>query len=315
MSLPVMSSADRGAETRAGIVAVVGPPNAGKSTLVNALVGQKVSIVSPKVQTTRSRVLGIVMRDLPSGGRAQIVLADTPGIFTSARRRLERAMVAAAWIGAREADLALLTVDCSRGIESEASAIAERLRLDKVRTVLVLNKTDLIRRERLLPLAAQANSLLAFERTFMVSATRTDGVDDVLDYLAGAVAPGPFMFPEDQASDVPLRQLAAEIVREQVFLQLHDELPYEITVETEKWDEHRDGAVRIEQSIIVMRESQRKIVLGQEGKRIKTIGLRARKELGDLLQRTVHLFLHVKVREDWNEDRARYKALGLDYDS
>ena len=301
--------------SRAGIVAVVGPPNAGKSTLVNAMVGQKVSIVSPKVQTTRSRVLGIVMQPRPDGGRTQIVLADTPGIFAGGRRRLERAMVAAAWAGAADGDVVLLVIDAARGLEEAAKAILARLGGQRTPKILVLNKVDLVRRDSLLGLAAEANALLGFERTFMVSATRNDGLGDILDWLATALPEGPSLYPEDQASDVPLRQLAAEIVREQVFVQLHDELPYETTVETDRWEERKDGSVRIEQSIVVMRESQRKIVLGEGGQRIKTIGSRARRELGELLERTVHLFLHVKVRENWAEDRARYRALGLEYDS
>lgn len=303
------------AATRAGIVAVVGPPNAGKSTLVNALVGQKVSIVSPKVQTTRARVLGIVMRDRPDGSKAQIVLADTPGIFTTAKRRLERAMVAAAWSGAQDADIVLVTLDASRPIGGDGAAIVQRLANERTPRILVLNKIDLVRRDTLLGLAAEANAIASFERTFMVSATRSDGIDAIAAYLADTVPEGPFLYPEDQASDVPMRQLAAEIVREQVFLQLHDELPYEIAVETDAWEERKDGSVRIEQSVLVMREGQRKIVLGHEGKRIKTIGSRAREELSRMLERPVHLFLHVKVRESWNEDRARYRALGLEYDS
>jgi GTP-binding protein Era len=310
-----MTNVHNTAATRSGIIAVVGPPNAGKSTLVNALVGQKVSIVTPKVQTTRSRVLGIVMRDLDGGVRSQVVLADTPGIFTTAKRRLERAMVAAAWSGANDADIVLLTIDSERGIDGDAHGIIKRLREYKRPSILVLNKIDLVRRDRLLLLSAEANAAGAFDRTFMVSATRNDGLDDVLEYLARTVPEGPFLYPEDQASDVPIRQLAAEVVREQVFLQLHDELPYETTVETERWEERSDGSVRIEQTVIVARESQRKIVLGREGIRIKTIGTRARRELSQLLDRTVHLFLHVKVREGWREDRSQYRALGLDFES
>jgi GTP-binding protein Era len=310
-----MISTDAPAATRAGIVAVVGPPNAGKSTLVNAMVGQKVSIVSPKVQTTRSRVLGIAMRDLPGGGRAQIVLADTPGIFSGTRRRLERAMVAAAWSGAADADIVLLVIDCTRGLDQEARTIAARLKEQRAPALLAINKVDLIKREKLLGLAAETNALLPFERTFMVSATRNDGIADVVDVLATMVPEGPFLYPEDQASDLPLRQLAAEIVREEVFLQLHDELPYQTTVETDAWEERKDGGVRIEQSVVVMRESQRKIVLGRDGVRIKTIGTRARRQLSEMLERPVHLFLHVKVRENWAEDRARYRTLGLDFDS
>jgi len=305
---------DAGLQTRAGIVAVVGPPNAGKSTLVNALVGQKISIVTPKVQTTRSRVLGIAMRDLPGGGRSQIVLADTPGIFATAKRRLERAMVAAAWSGARDADVLLAVLDSERGLDSDTTAILERLRDQDRLSVLALNKIDLVKRDKLLGLAAGANAIATFQNTYMISAVRNDGLDDLAASLANMVPESPFLYPEDQASDVPIRQLAAEIVREQVFLQLHDELPYEATVVTDRWEERDDGSVRIEQSIVVARESQRKIVLGKDGKRIKTIGTRARRELSQMFDRPVHLFLHVKVREGWREDRAHYRALGLDYE-
>jgi len=305
---------DAGLQTRAGIVAVVGPPNAGKSTLVNALVGQKISIVTPKVQTTRSRVLGIAMRDLPGGGRSQIVLADTPGIFATAKRRLERAMVAAAWSGARDADVLLTVLDSERGLDSDTTAILERLRDQDRLSVLALNKIDLVKRDKLLGLAAGANAIATFQNTYMISAVRNDGLDDLAASLANMVPESPFLYPEDQASDVPIRQLAAEIVREQVFLQLHDELPYEATVATDRWEERDDGSVRIEQSIVVARESQRKIVLGKDGKRIKTIGTRARRELSQMFDRPVHLFLHVKVREGWREDRAHYRALGLDYE-
>ncbi len=300
--------------TRAGFVAVVGAPNAGKSTLVNALVGAKVSIVSPKVQTTRMRVIGIAMTDLPDGSRAQVVLVDTPGIFRIAKRRLERAMVAAAWQGAEEADRIALVVDAERGISDETRAIAEKLKEARAPRYLILNKIDLVPREKLLALTAELNALVPFERTFMVSALKNDGVADVLAAFASGLPVGPFLYPEDQAADLPLRLLAAEVTREQVFLQLHQELPYEAAVETDKWEERADGSVRIEQTIHVQREGQRAIVLGKGGARIKQIGARARHELGQMLERPVHLFLHVKVSERWAEDPAHYRAIGLDYE-
>ena len=302
-----------GPATRAGFVAIVGAPNAGKSTLVNALVGAKVSIVSPKVQTTRMRVIGIAMTDLAEGARAQIVLVDTPGIFRVARRRLERAMVAAAWQGAEDADALALVVDAERGIGDETRAIIAKLTGSKKR-FLILNKIDLVPREKLLGLTAELNALLPFERTFMVSALKRDGVDDVLAALAAGLPAGPFLYPEDQAADLPMRLLAAEVTREQVFLQLHQELPYEAAVETDKWEDRGDSSVRIEQTVHVQREGQRAIVLGKGGARIKQIGARARHELAHILARPVHLFLHVKVSERWAEDPAHYRAIGLDYE-
>jgi GTPase len=304
--------------TRSGFAAIVGAPNAGKSTLVNALVGSKVSIVSPKVQTTRMRVIGIAMTDLPDdgegGARAQLVLVDTPGIFRIAKRRLERAMVAAAWQGAADADLVALVVDAERGVGTETAAIVERLKEQRVPRFLILNKIDLVAREKLLALTAELNNSLPFERTFMVSALKQDGVTDVLTTLAAALPEGPFLYPEDQAADLPLRLLAAEVTREQVFLQLHQELPYEAAVETEKWEDRPDGSVRIEQTIHVQRDGQRAIFLGKGGARIKQIGARARHELGQMLERPVHLFLHVKVSERWADDPAHYRAIGLDYE-
>jgi len=302
------------AATRAGFVAIVGAPNAGKSTLVNALVGEKVSIVSPKVQTTRMRVIGIAMVDLPDRSRAQLVLVDTPGIFRVAKRRLERAMVAAAWQGAEDADAVALVVDAERGIGDETRAIAEKLKQSRARRHLVLNKIDLVAREKLLTLTGELNTLLPFEHTFMVSALKHDGVADVLAALAADLPAGPFFYPEDQAADLPMRLLAAEVTREQVFLQLHQELPYEAAVETDKWEERGDSSVRIEQTIHVQREGQRAIVLGKGGTRIKQIGARARHELARMLERPVHLFLHVKVSERWADDPAHYRAIGLDYD-
>ncbi len=300
--------------TRAGFVAVVGAPNAGKSTLVNGLVGSKVSIVSPKVQTTRMRVIGIAMADLPDGARAQVVLVDTPGIFRVAKRRLERAMVAAAWQGAEDADVVALVVDAERGIGPETEAIIERLKQSRAPRYLVLNKIDLVHREKLLALTAELNARVPFERTFMVSALKADGINDLLTALAAAVPAGPFLYPEDQAADLPLRLLASEVTREQVFLQLHQELPYEAAVETDKWEDRPDGSVRVEQTIHVQRDGQRAIFLGKGGARIKQIGARARHELGQMLERPVHLFLHVKVSERWADDPSHYRAIGLDYE-
>ena len=301
--------------TRAGFVAVVGAPNAGKSTLVNGLVGSKVSIVSPKVQTTRMRVIGIAMADIPDKGeaRAQVVLVDTPGIFSVAKRRLERAMVAAAWQGADDADVVALVVDAERGVGAETKAIAERLKDSRAPRFLVLNKIDLVPREKLLSLTAELNAIVPFERTFMVSALKADGVGDLLAAFALAVPAGPFLYPEDQAADLPLRLLAAEVTREQVFLQLHQELPYEAAVETEKWEDRPDGSVRVEQTIHVQREGQRAIFLGKGGARIKQIGARARHELSQMLERQVHLFLHVKVSERWADDPSHYRSIGLDF--
>ena len=300
--------------TRAGFAAIVGAPNAGKSTLVNAMVGSKVSIVSPKVQTTRMRVIGIAMADLPEGARAQVVLVDTPGIFRVAKRRLERAMVAAAWRGADDADLVALVVDAERGVGQETRAIVERLKASRTQRFLILNKIDVVPRENLLALTSELNTLLPFERTFMVSALKHDGVADVLATLAAALPAGPFLYPEDQAADLPLRLLAAEVTREQVFLQLHQELPYEAAVETEKWEDRPDGSVRIEQTIHVQRDGQRAIFLGKGGARIKQIGARARHELPDMLEPPVHLFLHVKVSERWADDPSHYRTIGLDYE-
>lgn len=301
--------------TRAGFVALLGIPNAGKSTLLNTLIGGKVSIVSPKAQTTRTRVLGIAMRDLPDGTRAQIAFVDTPGIHDRRQKRLERAMVKAAWQGAADADLVVLLVDAARGYGDDARAVAARLGDVGKPAVLVLNKIDLIRRDKLLALAATANAAGRFERTFMVSAVTGDGVGDLADWLGAALPAGPLLYPEDQLTDMPLRLLAAEMVREQVFQQLHDELPYDAAVETEAWTERPDGSARVDCAIFVTRESQRPIALGKGGARIKMIGSRARKELTAVVGRPVHLFLTVKVRERWAEDRTRYKEWGLEYDA
>ncbi|MBU6458409.1 MAG: GTPase Era [Bradyrhizobium sp.] len=293
--------------TRCGFVALIGAPNVGKSTLVNSLVGSKVTIVSRKVQTTRALIRGIVIES-----NAQIILVDTPGIFLP-RRRLDRAMVSTAWSGAHDADLVCVLLDAKAGIDDEADAILNRLATVKHPKILVLNKIDLVPRERLLALTRAANDRLAFEQTFMVSALSGDGVDDLRRSLARLVPAGPFHYPDDQMSDAPMRHLAAEITREKIFRQLHQELPYQSTVETDSWTARKDGSVRIEQTIFVERESQRKIVLGKGGATIKSIGADARKELAEILGQPVHLFLFVKVRENWEEDPDRYREMGLEY--
>jgi GTP-binding protein Era len=297
------------AVTKAGFIAVVGAPNVGKSTLVNRLVGTKVTIVSPKVQTTRIRVLGICM-----AGRTQLVFIDTPGIFRP-RRRLDRAMVSAAWEGIAAADLTLLLVDAGRGLDADTRRILERRHDHDVPLVLAINKVDLVRKPALLSLADSLHREGDFERSFMISAKTGSGVDDMADYFAQAMPEGPWHFPEDQVSDMPLRLLAAETTREQIYLQLHRELPYAAAVETEAWEEGKDGSVTIRQVIYIERPSQKAIVLGKGGRRIKTLGERARKELEVLLKRRVHLFIFVKVRENWSEDPERYRDLGLDFDA
>ncbi|MBV8888131.1 MAG: GTPase Era [Alphaproteobacteria bacterium] len=299
--------------TRCGYVALIGAPNAGKSTLLNQLVGHKLAIVSPKVQTTRSRLLGIVV-----AGASQLVFVDTPGIFEP-RRRLDRAMVAAAWTGAADSDIAVLLVDAAhcgeRGIDGDTRHILDRLAERRNPAVLALNKIDLVRRDSLLGLAAELGQKAAFEQVFMISGLTGDGVEDLKRHLTALVPPGPWLFPEDQLSDAPERLIAAEVTREQVFVQLHQELPYAATVETESWEERPDGSARIAQVIYVQRPGQRAIVLGNGGRRIKTIGARARAELEQRFGRRVHLFLFVKVRENWIDDRERYDALGLDYNA
>ncbi|HZR85180.1 MAG TPA: GTPase Era [Bradyrhizobium sp.] len=300
--------ADSGsAATRCGFVALIGAPNVGKSTLVNALVGSKVTIVSRKVQTTRALIRGIVIE-----GHSQIILVDTPGIF-SPKRRLDRAMVSTAWSGAHDADLVCVLLDAKSGINDEAEKILEKLASVDHERILVLNKIDLVPREKLLALAQAANERIKFANTFMISALSGDGVEDLRKALAEAVPPGPYLYPEDQMSDAPLRSLAAEITREKIFQQLHQELPYQSTVETDSWTERKDKSVRIEQTIFVERESQRKIVLGKGGATIKSIGAEARKEIADILDVPVHLFLFVKVRENWGDDPDRYREMGLEF--
>ncbi|HEV2549723.1 MAG TPA: GTPase Era [Stellaceae bacterium] len=294
---------------RCGYVALVGAPNTGKSTLLNQLIGAKVSIVSPKVQTTRSRILGIAIE-----GAAQLIFVDTPGIFTP-KRRLERAMVAAAWAGASDADVVVVLIDAARGIDEDSRRIIDGLKTANRRAVLALNKVDLMAPPALLPLTAALDKEGIFDAVFMVSALTGDGVADLKRHLAHAVPLGPWLYPEDQLTDLPQRLIAAEITREQVFLQLHQELPYATFVETDEWQEREDGSVRIAQTIHVMRDSQKAIVLGKGGRQIKEIGARARTELERVLGRRVHLFLFVRVTEDWTEDRARYRDMGLEFES
>ncbi len=295
------------AATRCGFVALVGAPNAGKSTLINALVGSKVSIVSRKVQTTRALVRGIAVE-----GSSQLIFVDTPGIFAP-RRRLDRAMVTTAWSGAHDADVVALLVDARDGLSEEVETILAGLEAVRARKVLILNKIDVVAKPALLALAKAANDRVAFEATFMISALNGEGVADLKAWLAARMPPGPFHYPEDQISDAPLRQLAAEITREKLFERLHQELPYQTTVETEQWKELRNGDIRIEQTIYVERESQRKIVLGKGGQTIKAIGEAARKDIAEAAEAKVHLFLFVKVREGWGDDPERYRAMGLEF--
>jgi GTPase len=297
----------QGGNTSCGFVALIGAPNAGKSTLLNGLVGSKVSIISHKVQTTRALIRGIAVE-----GQSQLIFVDTPGIF-SPRRRLDRAMVTTAWSGAHEADLVGVLIDSRKGLDEEAESILARLGDVKPPKLLILNKVDVVAKEALLDLAKAANAAAKFEATFMVSALTGDGVADLKVWLAQRVPPGPWLYPPEQMSDAPIRQLAAEITREKLFERLHQELPYHSTVETESWKELRAGDIRIEQTIYVERESQRKIVLGKGGQTIKAIGEAARREIAGIVEAKVHLFLFVKVREGWGEDPERYRAMGLDF--
>jgi GTP-binding protein Era len=303
---PTESETETG-QTRSGFVALIGAPNAGKSTLVNQLVGTKVSIVTHKVQTTRALVRGIFIE-----GPAQIVLVDTPGIFRP-KRRLDRAMVTTAWGGAKDADIILVLLDAQGGLNENAEALLESMKNVRQKKVLVLNKVDRVDPPVLLTLAQKANELVTFDQTFMISALNGSGCKDLAKYLAENVPNGPWYYPEDQISDMPMRQLAAEITREKLYLRLHEELPYASTVETERWKERKDGSVRIEQVIYVERESQKKIVLGHKGETVKAIGQSARKEISEILEQTVHLFLFVKVRENWGNDPERYREMGLDF--
>jgi len=301
-----MASPDQ-TNTRAGFVALIGAPNAGKSTLLNSLVGSKVSIVSRKVQTTRALVRGIAIED-----NAQIVFVDTPGIFKP-KRRLDRAMVTSAWGGAADADVVALLLDVRKGIDEEAEAILEKLPELSRPKILILNKIDLIERSKLLELAAALNAKVPFAHTFMISALKGDGLDALKRQLAQMMPEGPWLYPEDQISDAPLRMLAAEITREKIYERLHEELPYQSTVETDQWQQRPDGSVRIEQTVFVERESQRKIVLGKGGQTIKAIGQAARREISEIAEAPVHLFIYVKVRENWSDDPERYREMGLEF--
>jgi GTP-binding protein Era len=298
---------DEGVGTRCGFIALIGAPNVGKSTLINALVGSKVAIVSHKVQTTRA-----LLRGIATEGNSQLVLVDTPGIFPP-KRRLDRAMVANAWAGARDADLVGALIDAKRGLEEETEAILENLAALRQPKILLVNKIDLVDKGVLLALAKAANERAKFTATFMISALSGDGINDLKRWLAAHAPSGPWHYPEDQITDAPLRQLAAEITREKLYLRLHQELPYQSTVETDAWQQLKDGAVRIEQTIYVARESQRKIVLGKGGQTIKAIGAEARREIAEIVEAPVHLFLFVKVRERWGDDPERYREMGLEF--
>ncbi|MEZ5676526.1 MAG: GTPase Era [Thalassovita sp.] len=295
--------------TRAGFVALIGEPNAGKSTLTNRMVGAKVSIVTHKVQTTRARIRGVALE-----GDSQLVFVDTPGLFTP-RRRLDRAMVAAAWGGAADADVIVLLVEAHRGITEGVERILDGLGdLGQGRTIaLAINKIDRVKAEVLLALSQSLNERFTFAKTFMISAERGYGVDDLREWLAGEMPEGPWLYPEDQIADLPLRMIAAEITREKLTLRLHQELPYQLTVETEKWEERKDGSARIDQVVYVSRDGHKGIVLGKRGETIKAVSQAARQELEDFLGRRIHLFLQVKVRENWQEEAERYSEMGLDF--
>ncbi|MBS0272220.1 MAG: GTPase Era [Proteobacteria bacterium] len=295
--------------SKCGFIAVVGAPNAGKSTLINALVGSKVTIVSPKVQTTRNRILGVALE-----GDSQLILVDTPGIFEAPKRRLEKAMVKSAWESLSDADGIMVIVDVSRKNFEETEPILKRLEFYKKKAVVVLNKIDLIPRENLLAIA-QEFSRPGIDHIFMISALKQDGIEDIKKYWAHELPEGPWLFPEDQLSDLPLRLLAAEITREEIFHRLHEELPYSIWIETESWEEFKDGSVKITQSIYVQRESQRPIVLGKAGQQVKAIGAAARRQLITILERPVHLFLQVKVKSNWMDNPRLYASIGLEFRS
>lgn len=295
--------------TRAGFVALIGEPNAGKSTLLNRMVGAKVAIVTHKVQTTRARIRGITI-----AGTSQIVFVDTPGIFRP-RRRLDRSMVAAAWGGASDADIILLLIEAHRGLTDGAAAIIEQLKaLDsKVPVALVINKIDRVKAEALLALSAEVNAAFPFAQTFMISAEKGHGCDDLRDWLAGALPEGPWLYPEDQIADLPMRMIAAEITREKLTLRLHEEIPYQLTVETESWEERKDGSARVDQIVYVARPGHKGIVLGKGGETIKAVGQLARAELEEFMGRRIHLFLQVKVRENWQDEAERFTEMGLDF--
>lgn len=293
--------------TKCGYVALIGAPNAGKSTLLNQLLGVKISIVTQKVQTTRTRITAIGLRE-----DSQVVFVDTPGIFEP-KRRLDRAMVNAAWAGVDDADLVALLIDAERGLDRDSRNIIAGLRERKRNAIAILNKTDAVRKEKLLTLANELQGVNLFAEIFMVSALTGDGTDELYDYLAAQMPDGPWLYPEDQLADFPERLLASEITREKLYLRLHQELPYASTVETESWEDRRDGSVRIGQVIYVRRNTQKSIVLGKGGQTIKAIGAESRKELEEILDRKVHLFLFVKVRKDWEDDPERYREMGLEF--
>jgi len=297
-------------KTRAGFVALIGEPNAGKSTLLNRMVGAKVSIVTHKVQTTRARIRGVAIE-----GDSQIVFVDTPGMFPP-RRRLDRAMVAAAWGGAADADIVVLLIEANRGMTEGVEAILDKLRErqnDRQRVALAINKIDRVKSEALLALTEKMNDAYPFEDTFMISAEKGHGVDDLRGWLAERLPEGPWLYPEDQIADLPMRMIAAEMTREKLILRLHQELPYQLTVETENWEEREDGSARIDQLIYVARDGHKGIVLGNKGETIKAVGKAAREELEEFLGRRVHLFLQVKVRPNWLEESERYSEMGLDF--
>ncbi|RJE82889.1 GTPase Era [Paracoccus onubensis] len=298
-----------GSTTRAGFVALIGEPNAGKSTLLNRMVGAKVSIVTHKVQTTRARIRGIALE-----GAAQIVFVDTPGIFRP-RRRLDRSMVAAAWGGASDADIILLLVEAHRGLTDGVQSIIDALKEQETRTpvALIINKIDRVKSEVLLALSQQLNEAFAFERSFMISAERGHGCDDLRKWLAETLPEGPWLYPEDQIADLPMRMIAAEITREKLTLRLHEEIPYQLTVETEGWEERKDGSARVDQVIYVARTGHKGIVLGKGGETVKAVGQAARAELEEFMGRRIHLFLQVRVRENWQNEAERYSEMGLDF--
>ncbi|MEP3233781.1 MAG: GTPase Era [Hyphomicrobiales bacterium] len=294
-------------DTKCGFVALIGAPNAGKSTLLNRLVGGKVSIVSHKVQTTRALVRGIMAHE-----KTQIIFVDTPGLFQP-KRRLDRAMVNKAWDGAGDSDVVALLIDAQKGVREDEERILANLKDRKQKVILLLNKIDMVKRESLLALVEKISAEVEFQQTFMISAAKGDGCEDLLDYLAKEMAVGPWLYPEDQMSDLPMRQLAAEITREKLFERLHQELPYSLTVETESWKELKGGDVRVEQTVFVQRDSHKKILLGKGGQTVKAVSQSARKELQEMLEQKIHLFLFVKVREKWLDDPERYREMGLDF--
>ena len=304
IEIPTMGASVGG---RCGFVALIGAPNAGKSTLLNSLVGSKIAIVTHKVQTTRSRLVGVAIHE-----DAQMIFVDTPGIYAP-RKRLERAMVAAAWEGANDADVIVFMVDATRKIEDSTRIIAEGLKDSSKKAILVLNKIDLVKRDTLLAKTQELNELGEFEETLMISATTGNGLDVLRDKIAENLPEGPWLYPEDHLTDISERMLASEITREKFFLRFHEELPYATTIETERWKDLKDGSVRIEQVIYVERDSQKMIVIGKGGKGLKTIGTQAREELEELLERKVHLFIFVKVRKGWSDDKERYRNMGLDW--